>query len=302
MGAIDILGPMIGLAAVAAVILVAVAIIQDLRHDKKYGYRQAFYTIVSLVGLLLSVASFASVMTITMKATVLPKAESRSGDLYPPSLPFITQPACTTTCSITADEKNQFASWKNSFTAWRATPKAPTTGLTQALRTSLASSLAVLIVSLPLYFFFARLMNHGAAEELKAEHRPSPLRSVYFYGIALAGLIMAVVSASILINTGLKRVLKTDSTDTSNVAVSTAKPTYETTSAQAIIDCAGKCSFSAEDVTLVQDWKTASEKAGTDTNYSSTQSDLASMIPLLLLGAPLFWFHFARIRKETSTS
>jgi hypothetical protein len=57
MGAFDILGPMIGLAAVAAVILVAVAIIQDLRHDKKYGYRQAFYTIVSLVGLLLSIAS-----------------------------------------------------------------------------------------------------------------------------------------------------------------------------------------------------------------------------------------------------
>jgi hypothetical protein len=127
------------------------------------------------------------------------------------------------------------------------------------------------------------------------------LRSVYFYGLALAGLIMAVVSASILINSGLKRVLKTETPDTV-VGLSIAKPGAETTTAQSIIDCASTCSFTSEEVALVREWKTAAEAASTDTTYSATQSDLANMIPLLLLGAPLFWFHFARIRKETSTS
>jgi hypothetical protein len=305
MGGISIIGPMLALAGVAAVVLVAVAIIQDLRHDKKYGYRQAFYTIVSLVGLVMTVAAVTSILSVTLKASVFPKADTGSYNVsFPPSYYRAVAPSCAKECLFTADDKLAFTQWKVDYKKWQDAQNPETKGLSQSLRQDLAASLAILVVTLPLYILFSLWMNKGAKQELQEDKRPTPLRSVYFYGVSLAGLIMAVVAASMLLNIGFKMAFNTD--DTSNGRVQpmvseTSLPTEKST-IQTVIDCAAKCSFTADDVSLAKQYLVDYDTFQKGGNYNSTQTDMANTIPILLIGIPLFWFHFARIRKETSTS
>lgn len=303
MGGISIIGPMLFLAGVAAVVLVAVAIIQDLRHEKKYGYRQAFYTIVSLVGLVMTVAAVTSILSVTLKASVLPKADNSAFNTsYPPSYYRAVAPSCGKECLFTADDKLAFTQWKVEYKKWQDAQNPEVKGLSQPLRQDLAASLAILVVSLPLYILFSIWMNKGAKQELTEDKRPTPLRSVYFYGVSLAGLIMAVVAASMLLNIGFKMAFNTDDTSPNRPVVSEASLPTEKSTIQTVIDCAEKCSFTADDVSLAKQYLVDYDKFQKGGNYNSTQTDMANTIPILVIGIPLFWFHFAKIRKETSTS
>ena len=55
MNATSIIAPMLFIAGVENVVLVAVAIVQVRQHGKKKGYRQSFYQIASLVMLTMKV-------------------------------------------------------------------------------------------------------------------------------------------------------------------------------------------------------------------------------------------------------
>ncbi len=299
--------PILFISGAGVVVLVAVAIVQDLRQERKYGYRQAFFTVVSLVMIALAVGSTASLVTTGLKASVLKKAQSNNQyrgtppafyleNQAPSGTPVTSTLTCATDCQFSAVDKQNFTDWKTNYQSW----KDSIANSTQTRR-DLAASLSLFIISLPLYLLFARWMNRGSAEEQKEHQRLSPLRSVYFYGVAFGGLILAVVSGAMLINTGLKVALKTETSNTGVIAAPTKFPgaLSDTTGADSVVACADKCGFTAADVALAQQWKQDYQSTIKVAPSSTTQNDLANEIPLVAVGIPLFWFHFARIRKET---
>lgn len=306
------LAPLLFISGVAVIVLVAVAIVQDMKQDRKYGYRQAFYTIVALVMLVMAAGSAESLL-VTAGKEIMPKAKTYSQRYNMPPSIYLQQGAitpdsktatapvaytCTTDCQFTTVDRTTFTNWKSEYAAWRNS-----NNISLQTRRSIAGALSLLIISLPLYLFFARWMNRGAKEEYTVHPKTSPLRSVYFYGVSFAGLITAVVGAAFFLNTLIGQALKT--TPVNNMAIPlSVSLNGEEIGVDSIIACGQKCDFSAADVTLAQEWKSDWQAARERQNSTtgSTQNDLANTIPLILIGLPLFWFHFARIRKETQTS
>lgn len=299
------LGPLLGISGMAVVVLAIIAVVQDLRQERKYGYRQAFYTIVSLVMLVMVVGSSVSLITIGLKEAMPSAKQYLNRSNFPPAPYFIgtsekvpaptTAYTCAADCQFTATDKQNFTDWKVQYADWQSGQSS-----NQQLRRDLAGSLALFIVALPVFWLFMRWMNRGAKEESQQHQRPSPLRSVYFYGVAFGGLVMAVVGGAMLLNTGLKTILKTGDTNTS-----IAQPAGTTTSnvaADSMIACANSCGFTADDVAVVNEWKTKNAEylANQSKPTSSVTNDLATTIPFVVVGLPLFWLHFAKIRKETA--
>lgn len=298
------LAPLLFIAGVAVIILAIIAVVQDIKQERKYGYRQAFFTIVTLVMLVMAVGSGISLVALGLKQGVFTTAKEYTQRMNTPPAPYLVGSpekgvavsaayTCTTDCQFTTADKQNFTDWKTQYQAWK-----DANSNNQQVRRDLAGGLALFIISLPLYLLFVRWMNRGAKEENQQHQRPSPLRSVYFYGVAFAGLVMAVVGGAMLLNTLFKVVLKT--TSTSNMAyapsmVSAAVP------ADSVIACADKCGFTADDVALVKEWKAENSTviAKQQSTTGTTSNDLGNTLPYVLFGVPLFWLHFARIRKET---
>lgn len=303
MEGLNFLAPLLFISGVAVIVLVAVAIVQDMKQEHKYGYRQAFYTIVSLVMLVMAAGSAESLLVIGAKE-IMPSAKTYASRNYMPGAFYLSGEttktptgtsgyACTTECQFTDADKTSFAAWKTEFANWQNNSNA-----SLQTRRNVAGALSLLIISLPLYLLFARWMNRGAKEEYAVNPKTSPLRSVYFYGVSFAGLVTAVVGGAFLLNTLISSWLKTTPTNTQTYPVSVAS---ETTGIDSVIACASKCGFTADDVQAAQSWKTewTAYQERQKSNTGATQNDLANTIPLILVGLPLFWFHFARIRKET---
>lgn len=298
------LAPLLSISGVAVLVLAIIAVVQDMKQERKYGYRQAFYTIVTLVMLVMVVGSGVSLLTIGLKEAMPSSKEYLQRNNMPPA-PYLVGSVekgataaytCTDSCEFNANDKQAFTDWKTQYEAWKTNANSNT-----QLRRDLAGGLALFLIALPIYWLFMRWMNRGAKEETESHQRPSPLRSVYFYGVAFAGLVMAVVGGAMLLNTVLKVALNTGSTNPNAVPATLSNYTM---GADSILVCQDKCGFTADDIALVQDWKAknADYVKGTTENAGSTANDLATTIPLVVFGAPLFWYHFARIRKETQST
>jgi len=308
MDSLSFLGPLLGFAGLAVVVLAVVAIVQDIRQERKYGYRQAFYTIVTLVMLVLAVGSIESLMVVGLKEA-MPGAKQYSQRYnQPPSLYISGLPAsevksvtgvstaytCEKDCQFTADDKLMMKDWKAGYLNWR-----DTASLSLQTRRNISGGLSLLIISLPLLWFFMRWMNRGAKEEYDIQHKPSPLRSIYFYGVSFAGLVTAVIAGAILLNTAIGSILKTNGTSVTKTVPMTDF-SIETAAVTSIINCGYRCAFSQEDIQLAKDWQLDWQKHRDlqNANTGSVQNDLANTIPLILVGLPLFWYHFTRIRRE----
>lgn len=310
MDSLSFLAPLLGFAGVAVIVLAIVAIVQDLKQERKYGYRQAFYTIVTLVMLVMAVGSIESLLVVGMKEAMPGAKQYNQRFNQPPSLFLaydstssvkpVAAPAaayaCEQDCQFTANDKQSFSEWKNSYLAWR-----DSANLSLQTRRNIAGALSLLIISLPLYLFFVRWMNRGAKEEHDIQGKPSPLRSIYFYGLSFAGLVVAVVGGAFLLNTALNSVLKTTNTNSNIRTVPLTELSLETSGADSVIACASKCDFSTDDVQLAKDWKADWQKYRDlqNSNVGAAQNDIANAVPLILVGLPLFWFHLARIRRES---
>ncbi|MBI5467052.1 MAG: hypothetical protein HY975_02450 [Candidatus Kerfeldbacteria bacterium] len=303
---LNFLAPLLMIAGVAVIILAIIAVVQDMKQERKYGYRQAFFTIVALVMLVMAVGSGVSLLVLGLKQGVFTNAKTYNSRMNTPPTPFLTGDmeksvvlvapyTCESNCQFTTADKQNFTSWKTEYQYWK-----DSANTTQQFRRDLAGALALFLVSLPLYLLFTRWMNRGAKEETQQHLRPSPLRSVYYYGVAFGGLVMAVVGGAMLLNTVLKVALKTTP---SNSISSPQMATASTLAADSVIACADKCGFTADDVALVNEWKTqyATSIAAQKSTSGSTANDLANTIPYVIIGFPLFWYHFSRIRKETVT-
>ncbi len=303
-----VLVPLLG---VAMVVVFIVAIVQEGKAERRGGFKQAFFTMVTLVMLGISVGATIGLLNTTMRNVIF-RGEGNTNRfnappyLYLPSAPSVATPegvkssvaptiapyTCASECQFSADDKAAVKSWKAEYKRWQTNST-----VSYAYRRDLAVILPFLIVALPLFFVFFRLMQKGAVIELTETKKLSPIRSLYFYFIAFSGLLVAVIGAGGLVNLGLNQALRVNEADIQTVPALS----LDTVTVKNIITCATACDFTTDDVAMAERWVTDAEKFSTEQTLSKGKigSDLSNFLPLLLIGFPLFWFHFNRIRKET---
>lgn len=305
------LGVLSPIAVIGIVLFFIMAIVAEAKGAGKGGaVRSAFSYAVSLVMLLIIVATSAFLLQEGFRAWVFTKAESSAMSGVPPVLSLTVEKtlegpgaayACTDSCQFTAVDKDTLSAWKSDYASWR--DNNTTTGaFTTYQKRTIVNAFSFLIVAVPLFWWFFIRMVQREHRKAHAEGmvKSGPLRSCYFYLVAFTGLVGVVVSGALLINLGLKNVMGLQKTaDTSSTALDFA---YDQNGVKSIINCADTCGFTAEDTSLAQRWLadyTTYRK--TDMGGGRTvQTDLALLIPIILVTAPLFLYHFITIRKETA--
>jgi len=134
------------------------------------------------------------------------------------------------------------------------------------------------------------------------------IRTIYLYLFALVGLGMLVVGMSMIINLGLKAWIFTKADRTDNY-MSAPSPLYlvkETGSVKDLQLCADKCSLTAEQKEQINNWLADYEawkkfEKNRDPNLyivQSRQRQAATAISLILVGMPLWLFHWGVIKND----
>lgn len=315
MDSLSYIVPFLFVGGAGALVLFIVAVIQEGKSEHKGSFRWSFYTIVSLVMLTITVGASIALLNIGFRQYVF-----RSANTYdqryqsPPTLVLVSSPngaagketsvvepvpvsgalyQCTSGCQFTDDDKQAVASWQTQYKQWQDEQT-----LSLTTRRNLATSLGFLIVGAPLFIVFFRMMRKRPTDAQKS----SPLHAFYFYGVAFAGLVMAVVAAGIVINDGLQVWLKTGPTNNSFVQpLSVASNAY---GVKSLLACKDKCGFTAEQVALANQWiaDDASYTERQQSNVGQYSGQMAGAIPFVLVGLTLFFYHFTTIRRETSDS
>ncbi len=311
------MGIMVGVTAVGAIILVLIAIVQEGKTSGRgEAVKSAFTYIVSLVMLAIIVVSSLFLVQEGARAWVFKKAQPNTYAYQNvPPMPMLFQDKagigqlydCKDTCQLTDADKTAVAQWKSDYATWKE--QNADGALTTNEKRDVVTALSFLIVALPLYWWFFIRTSRREAKRFRDEHgKTSMLRTVYYYIFSLTGLVATVVAGALLINTVLKSVFKLQDSPSNTTAVEpsvTGYPSYDLNPINSVINCAEKCGLSAGDVTLANEWKTDyatwQKRTVNPMQSDSTQTDLANYLPLLLIMAPLFVYHFYTIRRETSS-
>lgn len=282
--------------------------------EQSSAIRNIYFYLVSLIALGFIVGSSVYVLNYVAKVTVFTKGEV-SGRYLPPSLVLspskleadgsLTKVTCTPDCSLSESDRTSINDWQNTYKDWQTQP---TTSTTKAR--GLVNALSFLIVALPVFWFHFRTVQRDYREESAQaggalKRSTSILRAIYFYFVALAAVVMFIISAGVSINTALKTWVVKDAASDSNVAVPaktiSGEATSETEGVDTLLACADKCGISAEQKSLLIQWQEdyADAKREQDNQQTYTwQRTLASSIPFLLVSIPLFWLHWTVIQRE----
>lgn len=312
-----VMGIMIGITAVGTIVLVVIAVVQEGKMSGRGGaVRSAFTYIVSLVMLGIIVVSSLFLIQEGARAWVFKKAQPNTYAYQSaPPMPGLFQEKtgigqlydCKDTCQLTDADKAAITQWKTEYATWKE--QNADGALTTNEKRDIVTALSFLIVALPLYWWFFVRTSRREAKRFREEHgKTSMLQTVYFYIFSLTGLVATVVAGALLINTALKSVFNLQTTTSNNSMVApsiSGYPSFDLNSINSVINCTEKCGLSADDVTLAKEWKTDyatwQKKTANPAPTDSTQTDLANYLPLLLVMAPLFVYHFFTIRRETSS-
>ncbi|MBI4093127.1 MAG: hypothetical protein HY420_04355 [Candidatus Kerfeldbacteria bacterium] len=315
-GFIGIASPVI---IIGIIVFFVIALVQEGKTaGRGEAVKGAFLHAVSLVMLAFIVVAVIYLLQLGLRSWVFTKAQDPYQFVSPPPTLYLSSDkattgpvlyACTEKCEFSEVDKEQLKSWKESYLQWKK-DQAGTSSLTLSRKRNLVNALSFFIVALPLYWwFFLGMLQKEAKKAREQNQKPGPLRSVYFYLVAFSGLIGVVVSAALLVNTGLNAVLKIDTDKT--VAIRQPAPfspaglSTENYGVKSVVKCADKCSFTTEDKQLAEAWLTDYEQwqknnVSSFPPQSSSQTSLASNIPILIVTLPLFLLHFLRIRRESA--
>ncbi|RJO58973.1 hypothetical protein C4546_04040 [Candidatus Parcubacteria bacterium] len=218
--------------------------------------------------------------------------------------------SCQDKCSLTETDRTGISDWQENYKAWREQPSAKTNRAR-----GLVNAISFLIVALPLFIlhFRSAQKEHRQASETTNSDMPNRgtklLHSIYFYLIALAAVVMFIISAGATINTVLKTwVIKEANVKTSvstSARVVNGNETSDVQGVNSLLKCADKCQISSGIVQELKNWQAdyAQAKAETEdqTKYD-WQRTLATSIPFLLVSIPLFWLHWLVIQKDRKKS
>ncbi|PIY96917.1 MAG: hypothetical protein COY66_01975 [Candidatus Kerfeldbacteria bacterium CG_4_10_14_0_8_um_filter_42_10] len=301
--------PMSSILALGIIIFFVLAIVQEgkKKEEGKSVLREAFFYIVAFLMIGFVVGSGVILVQLGLKSFVLTEAKTQVF-VSPPVLMLNMETAkepvvesntlysCGDQCEFSELDQQNVALWKNDYNRWKNTEQ----DSSQTRQQQAAAALSFLIVALPLYVLFYRKLqkDHKAASLEGTKH--SLIRSVYFYALSLAGLLLIVIPLAFIINIGLTTWVFPKADLASEDAAS--KPysvVAEKNGVQSIINCAGKCNFTEEEVSLAQTWLEDYNQAGQPvSNKAAKQNRLATGIAFLLFGAPLFAYHFKEVKKE----
>ncbi len=162
-------------------------------------------------------------------------------------------------------------------------------------------------------------MSHGiprliatkkaARDKLQKNIMKNPIiRTIYLYLFALVGLAMLVIGLSMIINLGLKTWIFTQADRVDNY-MSQPMPLYlnkEMATVENLQACQDKCSLTNEQKTQIANWLADYEnwkntEKNRDPNFyqkQNRQRQAATAISLILVGLPLWLFHWSVIKKD----
>jgi len=302
---------LIPLAIVAIIIFLITGIMESKTTEKKSSIiRSVYFYLTSLVTLAIVVGSLVFLFNIGFKTWVFPEAESVYSRLGPPSTLYLNDGdgrvelelstlSCDEECTLTATEKSNIDNWAANYTTWREAEDNPNA----SIYNDLASALSFLIVALPFFIIHFRIVQKDARKVEDKEKQV--IRPTYFYFIALAALIMIVVSGGMLINIGLKTWVFPEANN-ANKYIESPQLAFKGSDAkapvQSMIDCGEKCEIDDETVILAEQWIVDYEEWENSDyqSYNNNQRQAAAALPYIIVGIPLFWYHWnvARSRKK----
>lgn len=296
----------------AIVIFLIVGIMQSKSTEKKSSIiRSVYFYLTSLVTLSIVVGSSVFLLNVVFKSWVFPDAESVYNRLGPPSSLYLisetdnrTEPSseiitCDEECSLTSVNNDNIEGWATEYKIWQESKDNPMADIYDEL----AAALSFLIIALPFFIIHFRIVQKDAKKDQDDEEKHI-IRPTYFYFVSLSALIMIVIAGGMLINIGLKTWVFPETNSNSkqiNTPYIDMKGYDDKASVQSLIDCGEKCEIDEETITLAEQWIVDYEKwENYDYSYDNNQRNAAAAIPYIIIGIPLFWYHWniARSRKN----
>lgn len=283
--------------------------------DQASSVRRLFFYLISFIALGFIVGSGVYILNYVAKVSVFTKADISYRGTPPPlffnpetnggTVPDTTV-SCSPTCSLTDSQRTSISDWQDNYRIWQQQPTANTNR-----SRGLVNALSFLIVSLPVFWYFFRSAQRDAKQD--AVENPDPkragrtIRSFYFYLVALAAVVMFIISAGITVNTVLKTwVVKSASDTQTNVFSAPVKfpgvtGTTDTAAITSLQKCADTCKLTADQKAQLTQWQTDYTQAKAEMDQqpkNEWQRTLATSIPFLLASIPLFLLHWLIIQRE----
>jgi hypothetical protein len=289
-------------------IIFAIAAILEGKNTMKKSLviRSLYFYMASLITLAIVVGSLIFLINIGFKSWVFPEADPVLYRIGPPPalyMPSKTAPeaagltvlSCDSECKLTADQKASLASWQDSYISWSESKDKPNSQRANEI----VGALSFLLVALPFFIIHFRVVQKDANKDTESKQH-GVIRPVYFYFVSLAALLMIVIAGGWLINVGLKTwVIKSANQDINTLKSASSPVLYSDSSAiQSVADCGAKCGLEQRTIDLAQAWK-LDYLEWEKTSFNNNQRQAAGSIPFILLGIPLFWYHWSVVRKES---
>lgn len=279
------------------------------QDDKRKVIRSVYFYVASLVTLGIVVGSVIFLFNLGLKSWVFTEAEPEVYRLGPPPSLYlgtrITPEAaeqdiltCENDCELSAFQQGNIEVWEENYTQWQTTKDSPYSDFAR----DAVNALSFIIVALPLFIIHYRIVQRDNKKEDsggKVVVRPS-----YFYFVALGSLIMMVIAGGMLVNLALKTWVF-PSAGEAEKAARYAEPIemrlVEESSVQSIIECGQLCGLGDSTVTLANQWVIdyGEWNEASTTSYNNVHRQAASTIPFIIVGLPLFWYHWSAVRKES---
>ncbi|MFA5134461.1 MAG: DUF5671 domain-containing protein [Patescibacteria group bacterium] len=278
--------------------------------DKRPAIRSAYFYLASLVTLGIVVGSVIFLINLGFKAWVFTDAEPAGYERGAPASLYASSKInpedavsdafleCDGPCELTAAQESDIETWKANYTSWKEAYTTPNAGRTR----DAVNGFSFLIVALPFFLIHYRIVQRDERKNENKEH--AVIRPTYYYFISLSALLMIVIAGGFLINLGLKTWVFPSAGEadkaSSRYEMPAAELAYEKAPIESIVECGEECGVDADTVTLAQGWLTDYENWNNSVHdVDSTQREAAAAIPFILVGAPLFWYHWSTVRRES---
>ncbi|MBU2235912.1 hypothetical protein KKA01_02525 [Patescibacteria group bacterium] len=280
---------------------------QPAKFRKSQIIRNIYFYLASFITLVIVVGSLIALINLGLKTWVLTDANN---DPYstgpPPSLYFDQESSipeksaskidCDEECQLGEDEKAVITGWEESYAAWQESNNNPNILNSQ----SAVAAFSFLIIALPIFLIHFRIVQKDA----KKAGGHTVIRPIYFYLVSLGALLMFVIAGGIMINLVLKTWVFPSASEADRLNQKISSPDIymimETNAVQSIVDCAEKCQLETATVTAAENWLTDYQnwEEVSQGPYNNTQGEAAGNLPFIMLGIPLFWYHWRTVRKE----
>ncbi|GEM_PF-224165 len=302
---------------VVGIILTIAAIMEGRNNMRKSSViRSLYFYLASVITLAIAVGSLIFLVNLGLKSWVFTEADqSPLVRLGSPPMLYLADTTgnvvptkdvaavggkleCDEECNLTDAQKNTISTWKTNYQAWISGSFNPGS---QRARDAVVA-LSFLIVSLPFYLIHFRVVQREWKQE--ADHEHSVIRPTYFYFVALAALIMIMVAGGFLINLGLKTWVFPSAGQADKFQTSSITPVMDTPEGEAVkslVSCGLACGLDQEIIDLANRWQSDYDawNAEISQNVNNTQRQAATSIPFVLVGIPLFWYHWGVARNES---